>query len=363
MGRKSRLKRERREARARAPEYDPIEGPGFTLEFDGTCLRRENSDDPVELAQARADLETRVAKWPEEIDVQIERFRSKIAKYPSMNLLAQLTAVMKFHDPETYKEYEYEHLDIELEYVTWLLLQLPSPIIASDTSPDWIETPDLGAVVDDLSGLVCEALAYHVWASATSEDLDGLTIKAKIDHIVVRNRGYDQHLIELLKALFSPLESELSNELGFTADEAIALSIETHEYVNSEIRRLRRVNQEDYEFLSRSLRTGDTKALTELGFPKKLSKKLLALSKKEREDWAVVYRTLKLGITSSQPWLLTGQSLVAGPTSAMNPHAVSWKFSPCHLVRNPLRKTGPVASNHCITRHSFDWVRIHTLLT
>jgi hypothetical protein len=293
MGRKSRLKRERREAKARAPKYDPIEGPGFTIEFDGTSFQRKNSDDPIELAQARADLETRVAKLPEEIDVQIERFRSKIAKYPSMNILAQLTAVMKLHNPETLKEYEIKHPSIELEYVTWLLLQLPSPIIPSDSSPDWIETPDLKGVVDDLSGLVREVLDYHLWASVSAEDSDGLIVKSKIDHILVRNRGYDQHLIELLKALFSPLESELSNVLGFTVDEAIALSIETQEYVISEIRRLGRVNQEYYELLSRSLRTGDTRKLTELGFPKELSKKLLALSKKDREDWAIVYRTLK----------------------------------------------------------------------
>ena len=105
------------------------------MELDGPRIRFETSADPTQRAKARERIAVWAESAPAEINASIERIGSALATYPTTNLLAQLTGLMKLGDPETYNESETEHLDIELEYATWLLLQLPGPVSGSE----WID--------------------------------------------------------------------------------------------------------------------------------------------------------------------------------------------------------------------------------
>ena len=268
-------------ARSRAAQYKRVEGLGFTMELDGPRIRFETSADPTERAKAGK----RIAAWadsaPAEINASIERIGSGLAFYPTMSLLAQLAGMTKLGDPETYKESETEHLDIELEYATWLLLQLPSPVSGSE----WIDGHQLKALVDDLHNLVQTVLLYHsVAASKTSGTLDGLARRTRIHDIAIRSPGYQHHLIELLRALFGPFESELLATCGFTVDEAIAASRVIHEHMNEGIMSLVDEGREQRRLMPRILRTGTADDLVAIGLPEDVSRLLLALPRKKRKE-------------------------------------------------------------------------------
>ena len=258
------------------------------MELDGPRIRFETSADPTERAKAKERIGSWADSAPAEIDASIERINSALAIYPTMSLLAQLTGMMKLGDPETYKESETEHLDIELEYATWLLLQLPGPVSGSE----WIGGHPLKALVDDIYNLVQTVLLYNsVRTNKTSGALDGLARKTRIHEIAVRSPGYQHHLIELLRVLFGPFESDIATKYGFTVDEAIAASKAIHDHVNEAIMSLVDEGRRQRRLMPNILRTGGADDLVAIGIPEDVSRVLFALPPKSREERALAYLT------------------------------------------------------------------------
>lgn len=256
------------------------------MELEGPRIRFETSADPAERAKARE----RIAAWaesaPAEINSSIERIGSALATYPTTSLLAQLTGLMKLGDPETYKESETEHLDIELEYATWLLLQLPGPVGGSE----WINGHHLKQLVNDLRSLVQTVLLYHsVSTGKMSATVDHLARKTRIHEIAIRSPGYQHHLVELLTNLFRPFESDLLETCGFTVDEAIATSRAIHDHVNENIMGLIEEGRKQYRQMPRILGTGAADDLGDIGIPEDVSALILELPRKKREEQARNY--------------------------------------------------------------------------
>ena len=294
MGRKSRLKKERREAKAREAHNDRIEGPGFTLERDGRFIRQKFSDNPVEIAQANARLDDWVAKAPARINASITEIRAKLAKYPTLSLLAQLTAWTRFGDQENYREHANERLGIELEYPTWLVLQLPGPIRGSNSIADWVDGDDLNALSEEIRGLVHEVLRFHGLAdNGPSGVLGSLCRKSKSDQIAVRHPGYEHHLAQLLSLLFARFESELSDKFGFTVSEAVEMSRSIREYVERELGRKVELGRLEHKTLVESLQNGDREFLAALNLPEEAIRQVRKLPRKELEEWLEQYCVLK----------------------------------------------------------------------
>ena len=269
-------------------QYKRVEGLGFTMELDGPRIRFETSADPTERAKAREQIAAWAELAPAEINASIERISSALATYPTASLLAQLTGMMKLGDPETYKESETKHLDIELEYATWLLLQLPGPVGGSG----WIGGHQLQTLVDDLHNLVQTVLLYNsVRTSKTSGMLDGLARKTRIHEIAVRSPGYQHHLLELLRSLFGPFESDLAATYGFTANEAIAAAQAIRDHVNEAIMGLVDEGRRQRRLMPNILRSGTTEDLMAIGMPEDVSRVLVALPRKSREERALAYLT------------------------------------------------------------------------
>ena len=226
----------------------------------------------------------------------------------------------KLGDPETYRESETEHLDIELEYATWLLLQLPGPVSGSE----WVDGHQLKTLVDDLRNLVQTVLLYHsVGTSKTSGTLDGLARKTRIHEIAVRSPGYQHHLIELLRSLFGPFESELQATCGFTVDEAIAASRTIHEYVNESIMSLVEEGRKQYRLMPRILGTGTADDLAAIGIPEDVSACLLELPRKKREEQARNYLTGRIWNSLHSAMVVDGQT-IAGRASISKESASSF---------------------------------------
>ncbi len=256
------------------------------MELDGPRIRFETSADPTERAKGREKIAAWAESAPAEINASIERISSALATYPTISLLAQLTGMMKLGDPETYKESETNHLDVELEYATWLILQLPDPVGGSV----WIDGDQLKALVDDLQDLVRTVLLYHgVRPSKTSDVIDGLARQTRIHEIAVRSPGYQHHLIELLRALFGPFESDLAATYGFTANEAIAASQAIRDQVNEAIMSLVDEGRKQRRLVPSILRNGTTDDLVTIGLPEEVSRFLFALPQTTREERAISY--------------------------------------------------------------------------
>ena len=257
---------------------------GFSMELDGPRVRIEGSSDPLELAGVAG----RIAAWthsaPAEIDARIKRIESKLETYPTASLLSQLACMMNMVNPETYKEYEIEHLGIELEYASWLALQLPKPISGSQ----WIDGPDLKALVDDLHGLVRNVMLYHtVRANKATEPLDRLMRKTRINEIAVRNPGYHHHLIELLGTLFQPFDSELREVCGFTVNEAISACRGIRDYVNESVMESIEDGRKRCRLLPSILRTAKARDLERIGLPDDAITYILQLPREQRDKRAV----------------------------------------------------------------------------
>ena len=243
---------------------------------------------------ARAQLTNWVANAPGDIKARIRRIKAELASHSTLNLLAQFTGIIKFADPETYKEYEDEHIGVELEYATWLVLQMPSPVAPSNTIPDWIDTNDLEEIVYDIRDLVRDVIRFHTMSDGRNSGLlERLARKSMIDNLVVRYRGYEQHLVELLRALFRPFQSQMTDTHRFTVDEAIAISRRLNEHVNLELYKIRHLQKEQYSSLSRALWSGDRKALLGLGLSDNTIEEVLVQPLRKREEWGRTYSVLK----------------------------------------------------------------------
>ena len=278
------------------------------MELDGPRIRFETSADPAERAKARDQIAAWAESAPAEINARIEQISSALATYPTASLLAQLTGIVKLGDPERYKESETKHLDIELEYATWLLLQLSGPVGGSE----WIGGQQLKALVDDLHDLVQTVLLYNgVRDSKTSGTLDGLARKTRIHEIAVRSPGYQHHLIELLRSLFGPFESDLAATCGFTANEAIAASQAIRDHVNEAIMSPVNEGRRQRRLLPSILKKGTTDDLMAIGIPEDVSRVLFALPQKNREERAIAYLVGKVWNSFHSAMIVDGPTIAS----------------------------------------------------
>ena len=258
---------------------------GFSMELQGPRIRFEGSADPVAQAALRASISTWVESAPIEIEERIERIRSSLARYPTANLLAQLTAAIKMGDPETYKEYELEHPDIELEYATWLILQLPAPVRGSD----WIDGPVSDRLLSQLREVVQMVSLYHVSRMIDQVDtFDEISSKARTHDMFVRRPGYEHHLQELLLSLFGPLHSELKGVAGFSIEDAISATEVIRIHVNDRIESMIAEAREQFQNILQPLKMGAVKGLMDSGLSEDESAMLLSvpLQLREEQAWA-----------------------------------------------------------------------------
>ena len=275
MGRKNRLKREPRRAKA---QYDRVDFLGGSMELEGSRITTTLSGDAEELDAVREQI----ARWsesaPSDINARVEQLSAAIASRPTASLLAQLAAITKLANPETYKEYETEHLGIELEYATWLSLQRPEP----NKNNTWINGPELQAIADELKDLFRCVLLYHTVAPGElSGTLDLLSRKTRTHEIGIRNPGYPHHLMGLLHKLFCRFESNLLRIIGFSIDDALIIWRALCDHLNEETSRIVDEGRYLYRFAPSALRRGQLGELVNIGVPTPLGEILLTLSQRE----------------------------------------------------------------------------------
>lgn len=128
MGKKSREKRERRNVRG-APrpvrEGELIPGVSVHRKGEQVVLRKKMNDD--QHAAFVAQLRDRVIAAPAELKAMRDQLVDIIARVPTAEFLVRMAYRFMPHNPETYRESESLGVAIQVEYPTWLALQLPAP--------------------------------------------------------------------------------------------------------------------------------------------------------------------------------------------------------------------------------------------
>jgi hypothetical protein len=215
MGRKSRMKRERRRAREQAVTPDEVFEP-----FPGVLVRRKGRFSEIAVRRTpeehRALVEHIRSTRPKliaELDETVARLRSLMTRLPIQEFLSNLAMRIMAHDPETYKETDGRESMVLLEYATWLY------VIGNQCSLTAIDMRgfELFNQVRELLQASIEQVQL-VWATQHVEAgrdsptaLDHIIFRTRCENLNVRASDYRPHLAETLRSLFDGFSIKLDS--------------------------------------------------------------------------------------------------------------------------------------------------------
>lgn len=203
-----------------------VEGPGVKIERYGRFIRWETSRTEEEQKKLLEALATYRPKLRQEIDEQVHKLESVLAKYDAINMIANFALVNVSYDPETYKEYAHEGKQPYVEYV--ILLYLKKPYEAKEPAP--IGRGEIQEVWDALDKIFYNTILFygteaaHPNRVAPPDRLEELRYRTIIYELNVRNPAYYHHELDLLRGLFRPHSDWIERHLGFNVDDAINLT-------------------------------------------------------------------------------------------------------------------------------------------
>lgn len=222
MGRKSRLKRERRQHRAGGVEVLP----GIWAKQEGRRILWENKQTKKQWHEWREKLKGSSDVLAAEISEQVVELQRRLRELPTLQLLAQLASVVILYDPEKYKEPETVHPLITVEYPTWLALLEPTPTRSNHVYV--IKGPELDDVLMRIRKLLNQVTWYFISRGLPAKGEKPSAIQevqffTRLYEMGVRSPGYHHHLTGVLRELLTPFDKDLRDLVGFTIEEAVRL--------------------------------------------------------------------------------------------------------------------------------------------
>ncbi len=173
------------------------------------------------------------------IETKIRELDAVLLKYNPFDVIANVSLANSILDAETYKEYKHEGREAFAEYIALLFLTHPTEELAWSS----MELVD-GQVLHDLQGKVAEVFRNTIWYFAvaglkgedTPDTNDELRFKTLTNSLIVRYSAYKNHLHDILRGIFRPVENQLFSVLGFDINDAIALSDAVGQLVTKRLR-------------------------------------------------------------------------------------------------------------------------------
>jgi hypothetical protein len=208
--------------------YDEaFEVPGFFMARKGRHILMQGTANPEE---HKAILEAiRDSRKDAEIDIQtqIHEIENLIQDHDPLDIIVRMSIRNSNFDAENFKEWKSEINSAYTEYIALLCLtrpyesfhfQNPQPI-----TPDFIE--NLQTKTKELFQAETINLVFKE-ADPNKPDrttLDRLRVESLLNSLIVRYSAYQHHLVDALLGIFSPLDAEMENSLGFNISDAIAI--------------------------------------------------------------------------------------------------------------------------------------------
>jgi len=205
-------------------KHEALVGKGIRIERHGRFVyfdTHRSEEEHKEILSAFASLHTKLEK---DIPKKAKQLRKQLRDYNSFDIMANLSLINLFLDPETYKEYAHEGLQVIVEYITLLCLM---DDFSEGGNPLEQGPPDILTVQNSAKEIINDTILYT--ASKYSDPnnptppspLEAFQYQSFSRNLIVRNPGYSHYQIEILKNLFSlkPVENWMASSLGFKIDD------------------------------------------------------------------------------------------------------------------------------------------------
>ena len=233
------------------------------------------------------------------------------------DLLAGAWLMCLRFDPDTYRESEQEPWFAYVEYLALQSLSVgisvQSTVETGQRLPMTDEAFELTRSLfsDTVRLLVNDALEGH--SEGEHDGLAHYQFKERMESLVVRGAGYAEHIDQVIRGCFSPVDEDCRRILGFTGAEALLLCRGVVDLMDTRAA----MRQDEYlggyrrllAELKRGRRTGSSEHLPEwlLGLPPNEAKQQLAVEMAE-EVLADARRSSVLRGRSRRPWGKHGNS-------------------------------------------------------
>jgi len=204
-----------------------FEGNGLRIERMGRFMTMQNTRSPAQHQEAMRRAADFHKHAPELIAKQAAELESILDRYDPLDVIANISFLNLYADPDTYKEWAHEGEQAYVEYVTLLCLKKPY-----HTPSDPRDRLIGGSVLEDIQNRLKQIHFDTMWFHATRHidpekseppsPVQEFQFDTVAHGLTVRNPGYFHHLEELLRGLFEPSTHWMESNLGFSVDDGIA---------------------------------------------------------------------------------------------------------------------------------------------
>lgn len=184
----------------------------------GNTVQLRVAWDPAQFAEMRKELPAQREKLRADLDALIREAREIVASCNPLHLMPSLFFKNSLVDPETYSEPEHDGREACVEYAQSLITAVEPWVILPPTD-DQIERFD--AVVNDILSTCHMYLMSRDWLGNVPEDVAATRFLGITRHMFVRGSSIVEHDTDLIRALYSPHDSELRRCGNPTAEELI----------------------------------------------------------------------------------------------------------------------------------------------
>jgi hypothetical protein len=232
--RKRRNERSRRQAPKVTPvpdDIDVVEGSGFRMERHGRFIHMTTNRTEAEQQALMEKMAASAENLSADLEKRAKAIESQIQEYDTFTILGALTLQNHVKNPDTYKEYSYPGKSFVSEYATLLALSHPY----SEGTKEFIAPPVLHEIQKEIEH-VFSAASWHEMAkyarrkiaagevSEAPTALEEMQFRMRTHELIVRNPAYEHHHHEVLRGLFRAVEKDLLALVGFSIDDALAIS-------------------------------------------------------------------------------------------------------------------------------------------
>lgn len=279
----------------KAPSHELLEGGGLRFERHGRFMVLENRrtlEQQREASERRAEVHEEL---PAQIRQQAQKLQELMSEFDPLDVIANLSVINGFHDPNTYKESQAEGNIAYVEYVTLLCLKRPR----------WTsENRQLGRdelePIDQLTKEIFrDTISYYATEAAAADSahgpdvIDHMRFVTILNELMVRFPGYDHHLEDVLRGIFSPFADWMTAEMGFSIYDAIDCARAIGRMVPARLAERNHNAQQELKALRREVRAFRRGRLKNGRFPEEMvndlaampEKKMLRASERFTEAW------------------------------------------------------------------------------
>jgi hypothetical protein len=293
-------------------KHEAIVGKGFRIERHGRFIHFDTRRSESEHKEILAALASQCPTLEKTIPQKAEQLRKQFRDYNSFDIIAKVSFINLFVDPERYKEYAHEGLQSIVEYITLLCLM---DDFSEGRNPLEQGPPDLQNIQNTAKEILTNTLLYMAAKRADPENptpptpLETFQYHSFSRNLLVRNPGYSHHQIEILRALFSfeSVRNCIKDLLGFEIEDLISFIEAIEKIMNERISERRQQAKDSEKQLRREVRLFRQGKLKDCEYPENVLLELAKLSEKK------MFRKIKYLLTA---WIFFGLGTTFSFTAA-----------------------------------------------